>query len=175
MIELKDLKIGDKFILFDKYYIYGENVLVECILEKKTNKNLFIRTEKIMSPRAQKLDNSEIYKISKSYIEDMFLMDDVKEALKIREEYDYAYNVGISHNAIDLDLEPYEFGKSILEANQRACENFECENCYCYNNDCPIWDTEEHFGMSKSDWDENKEFVNNLDPNDPADAWFFED
>jgi len=50
-----------------------------------------------------------------------------------------------------------------------------CEDTICYNNDCEAWDVEDHFGQTKSEWDEEMEFRASLDPNDPADAWFFED
>lgn len=50
-----------------------------------------------------------------------------------------------------------------------------CETTYCYNDNCEFWDIEDHFNQTKSEWDENKEFIANLDPNDPADEWFFED
>lgn len=50
----------------------------------------------------------------------------------------------------------------------------DCESLYCYNDECPMWDEKEN-GQSKSSYDEGRAFIENLDPNDPADAWFFED
>jgi len=50
-----------------------------------------------------------------------------------------------------------------------------CEEKYCYNDECPMWKSKNHDGQTKSSYDENREFIASLDPNDPADAWFFED
>ena len=50
-----------------------------------------------------------------------------------------------------------------------------CEDTICYNDNCEKWDSEDHFGQTKSEWDTEIEFRNSLDPSDPADAWFFED
>jgi hypothetical protein len=50
-----------------------------------------------------------------------------------------------------------------------------CEDTICYNDNCEKWDAEDHFGQIKSEWDEELEFRLSLDPNDPADAWYFED
>jgi hypothetical protein len=50
-----------------------------------------------------------------------------------------------------------------------------CEQKYCYNNHCCKWDVKDHFGQTKSEWDEEREFRASLDQNDPADEWYFED
>jgi hypothetical protein len=50
-----------------------------------------------------------------------------------------------------------------------------CEDTICYNDNCEEWDSEDHFEKTKSEWDTEIEFRAGLDPNDPADAWFFED
>lgn len=51
----------------------------------------------------------------------------------------------------------------------------DCESQYCYDNNCLFWNPDDNDDMLKSDYDENREFIDNLNPNDPADAWFFED
>lgn len=50
-----------------------------------------------------------------------------------------------------------------------------CEDQLCYNNNCERWNPADHDGFTKSSYDEGREFIMNLDPDDPADAWFFED
>jgi hypothetical protein len=50
-----------------------------------------------------------------------------------------------------------------------------CESRICYNDNCKHWNKKDHWGKSKSEWDEELAFRASLDPNDPADAWFFED
>ena len=61
-----------------------------------------------------------------------------------------------------------------MKLKNKLCTGHECEDNYCYNNDCEYWD-ENSNGMSKSSYDENRAFISGLDPNDPADEWFFED
>ena len=51
----------------------------------------------------------------------------------------------------------------------------DCESRICYDDGCKRWNTEDHNDQTKSSYDENREFIMNLDPNDPADEWFFED
>lgn len=55
-----------------------------------------------------------------------------------------------------------------------GCEQ-DCENRLCYNDDCDNWNPRDYDGQTKSEYDENREFIMNLDPDDPADAWYFED
>jgi len=74
----------------------------------------------------------------------------------------------------DLDLS-IKFGICVHSFHECDGSCKCCEDRLCFNDSCDMWDIEEHGGQLKSEWDENREFIMNLNPNDPADAWFFED
>lgn len=78
-------------------------------------------------------------------------------------------------DCIDLDF-AIQCDSYIHTDHRYECDgDGECECQLCYNDECEMWNPEDHDGQTKSSYDENREFIMNLDPNDPADAWFFED
>ena len=78
-------------------------------------------------------------------------------------------------NCVDLDW-AIKCDVYIHTSHKYECDgNKECCDTLCYNDECSIWNPDDYFGLTKSEYDEGQEFIMNLDPDDPADAWFFED
>lgn len=185
MIKLEDLKAGDKFYLVDVQCDISEcdHAVVECKVVKKyakSRKYILVRALNYVYPGEKEAVNfrngepfdDKLYKSLETY---MFDIDSLSEAIDVFNDYEHYYELGIRHGSLYCDLDPYELGKYISEANDKACEELNCESCYCYNDECEHWNPEEHGGCCKSDYDDARAFISDLDPNDPADEWFFED
>ncbi|GEM_PF-4056693 len=183
MLKLESLKKGDKIYLFDKNYVCFERTIIECEVVKKyakSRKYILVNTNTHVYPG--ELDpvtytNNEPFptKLFKDAEEDIFSISDFEDAKIYRDKYDDLYEYGLMFCNDYCDDDPYELGKAMEEANDKACKNHDCENSYCSNDNCEYWDEEDHGGICKSDYDDSKGFIDNLDYDDPADEWFFED